>query len=210
MTTILVARHGNNFNPGETAVRIGIKTNLPLSNSGIEQARLLGLYLKQYKIYPAAVFASELIRTQETANIALATAGVNITLQIKEMFNEIDYGPDEGKTYEQIIARIGVKALQDWDTMAFVPSGWVVDVEQIVQNWRSFANAMLKEYPNQTILVVTSNGVARFAPYITNHFFNFNQIHQIKLATGAIGALSYKEGNWVIDYWNEKPEADVV
>lgn len=210
MTTILVARHGNTFNPGDVAVRVGIKTNLHLSTSGLEQARILGLYLKQYKIHPAAIFTSELIRTQETATIALATAEINIAPQIKDMFNEIDYGPDEGKTYEEIVARIGSKALQDWDNMAFVPQDWIADVEQIVQNWRTFANEMLIKYPNQTVLVFTSNGVARFAPYITNHFFTFNQIHQIKLATGAIGSLSYRAGDWVIDYWNERPEVDVV
>ncbi len=67
MTTILIARHGNNFEPGETAVRIGRRTDLALSSSGKQQAKYIGAYLKQFKIFPAAVFTSQLKRTQETA-----------------------------------------------------------------------------------------------------------------------------------------------
>jgi len=49
MTIMLIARHGNNFDPGQTAVRVGIRTNLPLSASGRQQAINLGNYLKRYK-----------------------------------------------------------------------------------------------------------------------------------------------------------------
>lgn len=205
MTTLLIVRHGNNFDQGEPAVRIGVRTDLPLSSSGKQQAKNLGAYLKQYKIFPVEVFTSDLKRTQETARIALETADLNITPQKRSIFNEIDYGPDEGKTYEQITARIGNKSLEDWDTMAVVPEGWIVDVDQIVQTWRDFAEAMLKEHPKQTVMVVTSNGIARFAPYLTNNFFSFSQTHKIKLSTGALGSLTYNGSTWQIDYWNEVP-----
>lgn len=205
MTTLLIARHGNNFDKGQTAVRLGVRSDLPLSSSGIIQAKNIGYYLKQNKIFPAAVFTSDLQRTQQTAKIALETANIDILPIKRSMFNEIDYGADEGKTYEQVVARIGIRSLEDWDSMAVVPDGWIADVDQIVKNWQEFAAEMLKTYPNQTILVVTSNGIARFAPYLTNDFFNFNQIHKIKLATGSLGSLTWHAGNWQIDYWNETP-----
>ncbi|HSX20980.1 MAG TPA: histidine phosphatase family protein [Gammaproteobacteria bacterium] len=207
MTTILIARHGNTFDPGQVAVRIGLRTNLPLSVSGQKQAKNLGHYLKQYKITPVAAYTSHLKRSQETLRIALEEAGLKLTPDIRAMFDEIDYGPDEGKTYEEIIQRIGAKALEDWDTMAVVPQGWIANVDQIVQNWKDFANEVVSKYPNQTVIVVTSNGIARFAPYLTNNFFGFSQNHKIKLATGAFGSLSYHAGNWQIDYWNEVPQA---
>lgn len=208
MTTILIARHGNNFDPGETAVRIGVRTDLPLSSSGKQQAKNLGHYLRQNNIDLAAVFVSDLKRTQETAEIALQAAGFNLVPIKRSMFNEIDYGPDEGKTNEQMIARIGARSLEDWDTMAVVPEGWKADVDQIVQNWRDFAAECLKSYQDQTVLVITSNGIARFAPYLTNNFFSFGQTHKLKLVTGSFGSLSYHDGNWRIDYWNEVPPAE--
>ncbi len=207
MTVMLIARHGNNFDPGQTAVRIGIRSNLPLSASGRQQAVNLGQYLKRYKIHPVAVFTSELIRTKETAAIALATAGINITPSERAIFNEIDYGPDEGKTYEEIIARIGERALHDWESMALVPPDWHVDVDKIIDHWRKFANEIVTQFPgDKSVLVITSNGIARFAPYLTHNFFGFSQTHKIKLATGAIGCLEYTDDKWKIDYWNEQPK----
>lgn len=210
MTTILIARHGNNFDPGDNVIRVGARTDLSLSTSGKLQAEYLGNYLKKNKIHPAAIYTSNLKRTKETATIALATAGINIIPQEKSIFNEIDYGPDEGKSMEEVIERIGERALDDWESMAIVPDGWLVDVDQIVQNWKDFANEMVTQFPNQTVLVITSNGIARFAPYLTHNFFNFSQTHKIKLATGSVGALSYHAGNWRIDYWNEKPQPEEI
>lgn len=210
MTTILIARHGNTFDAGQTSVRIGLRTDLPLSSSGKIQAKNLGHYLKEKKINPIEAFTSELKRSKETMDIALATAGITLVPIVRQMFDEIDYGPDEGKTYDEVVARIGAKALEDWDSMAVVPNGWIADVDQIVQNWRSFASEVVQKYENQTVFVVTSNGIARFAPYLTDNFFGFSQNHNIKLSTGALSALSYHAGSWQIDYWNEIPQGEDI
>ncbi len=207
MSTILIARHGNTFDKGETAVRVGLRTDLALSVSGTQQAINLGHYFKQHKLKFAAVFTSNLKRTKETASIALATADLNTASQARSMFDEVDYGVDEGKTNEEIIARIGEHALQDWESIAVPPTGWNIDVEQIVRNWKDFADEISSQYPNKTVLVVTSNGIARFAPYLTANFLAFSQNHKLKLATGALGSLSFRDGAWNIDFWNEVPAA---
>ncbi len=205
MTTLIIARHGNNFDPGEEALRIGAKTDLPLSSSGRQQAKNIGYYLKQHKIKPTVIFCSELQRTQQTAALAMQTANIDLQPIVESQFNEIDYGPDEGKTTEQVIARIGNKALEDWENMAIVPNGWLTNVDNIIDNWRNFAQNILNKYPTDIVMVITSNGIARFAPYLTNDFLNFSQTHKIKLATGALAALTFNVGAWHIDYWNEKP-----
>src|SRR5690348_5084015 len=110
MTTLLIARHGNNFDPGQISVRVGKRTDLPLSSSGQQQAKNMGHYLRRYKINPSAAFTSHLKRSQQTMEIALATAQITLTPIIRDMFDEIDYGPDEGKTYEEVVARIGAKS----------------------------------------------------------------------------------------------------
>lgn len=206
MTTLLIARHGNTFDKDQVAVRIGSKTDLPLSGSGTKQAAKLGNYLHINHIRPAAAYCGNLIRTQETATLALAAAEISVQPIILSMFDEIDYGPDEGKTNEEIIARIGEIALHNWEQMAVAPPGWLVDIDKIVQNWREFANSMTVEHPNATVLVVTSNGIARFVPYLTGDFFGFTQHHKIKLATGSVGSITFKEGIWEIDYWNQVPK----
>lgn len=205
MSTIIIARHGNTFEANETAVRIGLKTDLPLSSSGLIQAQNLGHYLKRNHIQPSHVYVSNLKRTQQMARIALDIAGLRITPIELAMFNEIDYGVDEGKTNEQIIARIGSKALDAWENAATPPPGWLVEPQHIINNWHEFARQVL---PQETVFVITSNGIARFAPYLTNDFESFTQQHNIKLATGAVGALTRENEVWKIDYWNERPRAE--
>ena len=55
-------------------------------------------------------------------------------------------------------------------------------------------------------MIVTSNGIARFAPHITNDYETFRQNHVLKLSTGAIGILNSEDGQqWGVSDWNIKP-----
>jgi probable phosphoglycerate mutase len=207
MTRLIIARHGNTFEPGETLRRVGARTDLPLVEKGREQARALGRYLSRHRLIPDVVYASGLQRTQETAQIAIRESGVTNPVYVLDIFNEIDYGPDENKTEEEVIARIGAQALQDWDERAAVPPGWLAAPETIMENWRGFANHIRQHDDNETILVVTSNGTARFLPCILPPAAQeeFYAAHTIKIATGALCRLDHDGENWVVREWNVKP-----
>lgn len=205
MTNLYIVRHGNTFDKGDKIVRVGLKTDLPLSNSGKEQASLLGKYLKLHNINIDAVFCSNLKRTFETANIALKAADLDLPVTAKSIFNEIDYGEDEGKPEEEVIARIGQKQMDLWNKKAIVPTGWIVNPNNIIENWKTFAKDIKQSYPNQNILVVTSNGIARFAPYLTENFDAFKEKYDIKLSTGSISCLKTKGNTWEVLFWNTKP-----
>lgn len=204
MTRLIIARHGNTFAAGETPTRVGARTDLPLVEKGKAQARTLGLALKTSGLVPEHVYTSELMRTKETAMIALNEMGLNIQPEAKAFLNEIDYGPDENKVEEEVVARIGQEAIQNWDKHALPPQGWLVEPEQIKQDWINFANEL---EDGATVLVVTSNGIARFAPYITGDYESFCAHHSIKLSTGAYGVLEKsKDGQWRSLSWNVRPE----
>ena len=49
MTTLIIARHGNTFNPGDTPTRVGKHTDMPLVEKGEAQGRALGRYLKEHE-----------------------------------------------------------------------------------------------------------------------------------------------------------------
>ena len=206
MTTLLIARHGNTFDPGDTLVRVGLKTDLPLSLSGRIQAQKLGKYFLDNNTQLAAVYTSTLKRTIETATVALDNAKINCNIFQDHIFDEIDYGPDEAKTEEEVIARIGSEALQSWDTDAIVPRGWLIDPKLVISNWINFAKTIHQQFPEQTVLVITSNGIARFAPYLTGNFAQFANEHNIKLSTGALCSLTNNTNNdnWHVDFWNIK------
>lgn len=214
MTTLIIARHGNTFDPGETPTRVGVRTDLPLVESGREQARALGRYLREHDLRPDAAYCSALRRTRETAEIALREAGIRLPVYALDIFNEIDYGPDENKTEAEVIARIGKDAIDAWDKNAIVPDGWLATPEEIIRNWQDFAAHIAKKDDTQsghpldiheTVLVVTSNGIARFAPHIAGDYEAFCREHPIKLSTGALGIVNITENKGKIIVWNVKP-----
>ena len=80
-----------------------------------------------------------------------------------------------------------------------------MDPEQIIQNWIDFADQAQAFDDNETVLVVTSNGIARFAPHITGDFEGFRKDHNIKLSTGALAIFRYEGERWSVKDWNIKP-----
>ena len=206
ITRLLIARHGNTFGPGDIVRRVGT-TDLPLVESGLHQGRALGTYLKQHKLIPDVIFTSFLKRAIQTAEQAQASMQTSLPIETLSVFNEIDYGPDENQPEAQVIARLGEEALSAWETSAIVPSGWKVDPFDIIKNWQNFSTRIINDYAGKTILVVTSNGIARFSPYLTGDFKAFSTQHGIKISTGAICIFekSPRVAEWDCLQWNVKP-----
>jgi len=214
MTKLIIARHGNTFNPDDVPTRVGARTDIPLVEKGKEQAKAIGRYLKDNNLVPDVAYSSTLKRTKETATIALKEAGISLPVYELDIFNEIDYGDDENKTEKDVISRIGKEAIVQWDKNAVVPDGWKVKPNEIIEDWQNFAHQLTKTHDvvtnevmdiDETVLVVTSNGIARFAPHITEDFDSFAKQHKIKLKTGALWILEFSQGEWRVTDWNIVP-----
>ena len=209
MTRLIIARHGNTFESGQSPTRIGARTDLPLTGKGLEQGRKIGEFLKTNNMIPDIIYCSTLQRTQQTAREAIKASGISNHAYSLDIFNEIDYGPDENKPEAEVIERIGETAIKDWDERAIVPPGWLAKPQEIIQNWQGFAAQLLKQQDEfnheETVLVVTSNGIARFAPHITGDFDGFKARFPLKLSTGALGILQHDGANWRVTDWNIRP-----
>ncbi len=205
-TRLIMARHGNTFGPGDIVTRVGGRTDLPLVESGLQQGRDLGLYLIKHNMIPDVILTSTLKRAMQTAEQAQIAMNTHIKPMSLALFNEIDYGPDENKPEDVVVARLGHDAIKAWDEKAIVPDGWRVNPEEMARNWVLFADDMVKKNTGKTILVVTSNGVARFAPYITGDFDGFQKTHGLKMSTGAVSVFRHAAGQWLCDSWNVKPK----
>jgi probable phosphoglycerate mutase len=96
-----------------------------------------------------------------------------------------------------VIARIGEKALLDWDERGIAPDGWVVDPEKRIAAWKDwFAQA-----GEGAELLVTSNGAARFALLALGH-----SPASLKLRTGAFGELAVAQnGSVSLLSWDQRP-----
>lgn len=205
-TRIIIARHGNTFTKDQTPLRVGARTDLPLVET--ERGTNIGKYLKMRSLIPVAVFAAPLKRTTETARLAIAALDKDIPLISDARFTEIDYGPDEGKTEEEVIARVGEDALEAWNANAIVPQGWNVSVDEIIKAWNTFANDVERDYKGKTVMVVSSNGIIRFAPHLTGNFQKFSEEFNIKVGTGSVCVLEKEDGDkyWTVKEWGVKPK----
>lgn len=211
-TRIILARHGNTFSKGQTPTRVGAKTDIPLVEA--HRGRSIGKYLLDHGLVPHVVYAAPLQRTMQTAALAIEAFGGTMKPIAAESFTEISYGPDENKTEEEVMLRLGDgdiaqgrEILAAWNTDATVPEGWEVDPKKIIETWKSFVNQTEKHYPNGNVLLVSSNGILRFAPHITGDFKTFATQHAIKVSTGGI-CIFEKEAEdafWNCTAWNKKP-----
>ncbi len=199
-TKLIIARHGNTFRPDETPTRVGARTDLPLTEGGEEQALKLGHHLKSAKLKPDLVYTSFLRRTIDTARLACVALGCGNPPECLEIFNEIDYGPDENQTEDKVLERVGDAAIKNWDTEGTMPEGWSPRPIQILLDWKNFLKNCADTHKDQTIMVVTSNGIARFALHHAENGRDFPP----KLSTGAYGILEFDK-NWRVSDWNIRP-----
>ncbi len=153
---ILIARHGNTFAPGEPPRRIGARTDLPLAESGRVQALALGMLFRSRGLVFDRCLSSPLLRTRETA--ALILGDTPCPVEPTDWLVEIDHGPDEGLTEDAVRARIGAGALDAWERDATPPVDWRVDAEARRAAWQQCFDEA-----EGLVLIVTSNGAARFA-----------------------------------------------
>lgn len=156
----VIVRHGNTFAVGEPPRRIGARTDLPLTADGVTQADALGAHFAAAGWRFARVLVSPLARTRQTAAAILAHQPDAPAAEPCDWLREIDHGPDEDQPEAAVIARIGKAALAAWDEQAVPPPGWRVDAEARKAGWRALFAA---QEPAGATLIVTSNGVARFA-----------------------------------------------
>ncbi len=209
-TTLIIARHGNTFRKGQIPTRVGGKTDLPLVEE--EKGLLIGKYLKKHNLIPNIIFTGPLLRTVQTSLLAIKALGLKeFPIIITELFREIDYGLDENKTEEQIQFRLGKGNLEkgkqiidNWNKNATVPDGWLIDTGYLIKAWKLFAEEKEKQYQGQKILIVTSNGIARFSPHLTANFDDFAKQYELKINTGALCIFEKDENakHWNCLGWN--------
>jgi len=200
MLTAIIVRHGNTFAPDEPPRRIGVRTDIPLVDSGRAQARALAALFTREEPFDR-VLAGPLLRTQQTARLIVAAQSNGTTIETCDWLAEIDHGSDEDRTEDDVRARIGTATLAAWDADAVAPPGWIVDAERRVDAWRG-----LLERETGRFLIVTSNGAARFAllahPALRRQA---GRLPSMKLRTGAWGRITRRDGLLRLETWDQRP-----
>lgn len=204
MTDVYIVRHGNTFDTGDIITRVGARTDLALSISGGAQAKALAEHFSQ--IAPngfSIAYCSPLLRTRQTAEVILGSAPTAPALETLAFLREVDYGPDENQTEDKVVARIGEAALQAWEIDAVPPPGWLINPDEIKAAWRDLFQTISASEQRLPVLIVTSNGIARFLLDAITEFKT--RPGSIKLKTGAYGIVRALPGSSVLTAWNVRP-----
>lgn len=201
--TLVLIRHGNTFDKGDVIRRVGCGTDLPLSSSGVAQVEKLGVHLKSKNLLPCAVITSALRRTQETAAGALAAAHHTAPQRIDTALNELNYGPDEGKPEDDVVARLGAPALALWEAQNIMPDGWSPRPEIMAAQAHTLMAQIARDYQGDDIVwAITSNGVARF--FARDCVWDTPKPDVFKLGTACYAVLQFTGQAWHVVDWNQK------
>ncbi|MBF4587906.1 MULTISPECIES: histidine phosphatase family protein [unclassified Curtobacterium] len=172
------------------------RTDIPLTDNGVEQAKRAGRYLADRSF--ALALSSPLQRARDTAHL------IGVDPELDEDLYEWDYGAYEGLTTPQIkVLRHG-----PWDLWTDgVPAGDTpgenaAEVRVRVERILNRARPVLAEGQDAVFVahghVLRALGAAwiRLAP---------QDGAVLKLGTASVSVLGYEHGRPVIDAWNIQP-----
>lgn len=202
--TLLLARHGNTFDPGQPALRVGACTDLPLVAEGRAQAGRLAAQLAAEGVSPVRIVAGPLARTREFAAILADRLGGTIALD--DRLRELDYGAWEGLEDAAIAARDRA-ALDAWEHRLEWPAdaGWGEGEGAVLSRLGAFLDdAAAGPLP---ALAVTSNGILRLLRRLIEGppAGPGGYPGGYKVRTGALCRLRRSGGRWHIAAWDERP-----
>jgi broad specificity phosphatase PhoE len=137
--------------------RVCGRTDVPLSDAGRRQARLLALRLKSIPV--DALYSSPLGRASETASIIAGTTGC--TPIVDPRLAELNYGAWEGRTFGEI-ARADPATYRAWDAdpgSTAPPEGETG--AQLIQRVTPFLADVALRHPRGNVVVACHKTVCR-------------------------------------------------
>ena len=155
MVRLLCVRHGETV--WNAAGRFQGHTDIPLSPRGQQQAAALARVLARETV--RAVYASDLLRTRETAQVLAASLGIPV--QHSADWREIAFGAWEGLTEGEIQQR-DAQAFMAWraDPMHLAPPGGET-LQQVSDRLSAALTSLISAGQGHTAVLVAHGGTLR-------------------------------------------------
>ncbi len=204
---LLLARHGNTFEKGETPRIVGRGEDMPLTAEGEAQAIRLAELLRRENLTPSAIRCGGLQRTRRSADL-IAEAFSLPAPETDQRLTELDYGVWAGLTTDDVRQEFGDAEVDAWDRKGLMPEGrgWEPATRELLANVEGFATDMKENGPDSIVLAVTSNGVLRFFSRLVPGLFEELALkNELKVGTGNLCCLEHDGAAWRLAFWNRKP-----
>lgn len=154
-TRVLLIRHGATVLSAKD--RFAGSTDVELSDEGRRQARCLAERLADDRL--AAVYASPMSRTRETASIVGTPAG--LTPILRDGLREIAHGRWEGLTRKEVEVRFAEEyAAWEEDPFTFAPEGGESGLSVTARALPAL-RAIVLEHPDEAVAVVSHKATIR-------------------------------------------------
>ena len=147
---IIFLRHGQATNNTER-ILAGRTPGVPLTKTGIKQAKNIAKYLKPLNI--SKIYTSPVERAQKTAEIVAKHNSIHYTIDNRLI--EIDMGKFTGKPYDEIIASNGNVFLKFYQGETEIAHNGVETFAEVKKRVLDIIDFVIKEHPNQNVLLVT-------------------------------------------------------
>ena len=196
MVEIILARHGEtDFNASE---KFRGRVDVPLNDTGLRQAELLGEYLRGDKI--DIVYSSPLTRAVATAEAVAAPHG--LAVNIVQSLNDIDCGEWQGLTVAEVKEKYP-ELYQDWlDTPEQVRLGGGESLEDVRRRVVPFAqDAVMRGIDGRIVLV--SHRVVHKVLICALLGLGNGSFWSFKLDTGGITRFNYDGDRVVLTAHND-------
>ena len=197
MTVFHLLRHGERQH---SRVLVGRMPGIALSDKGRAEIAAVAERLAGETAPVAAIYASPLERTRETAEIVAARLGLSVAFD--DDLLELDFGEWTGATFDAIRAHPGFHAWSTQRSLARIPGG-----ESMREVQRRIVEAMFaagERHPEETVVMVSHGDVIRaalvFALGTPLEFLN-----RIDVAQGSLSTLRIDAAGIRVLAINERP-----
>jgi len=196
MTSVYLVRHGQTAWNKEEIFRG--RTDIPLDETGLKQAELVGQYFKGMEIH--AIYSSSLSRAWETAQKIAQFQ--NLKVQPLDGIIDMSFGNWEGRPHQEI-RESDSKTYRQWvetPHLVRLPGGEGLDDVRV----RAMAaiEEVIRNHPGKTLILVTHRVVNKvlicsILGLDNSHFW------QITQDTTAINLIQHRNGKYILSLMNE-------
>jgi len=147
---IIFLRHGQAIN-NTHRILAGRTPGIPLTETGINQAKQVAQFLKPFNI--SAIYSSPIERAKKTAEIVAEHSSLEVKLD--ERLIEIDMGKFTGIPYDKIFTSHGNVFLKFYEGHSSIEENGVETFVKVKERILELVNHVLTTHTNQNVLLVT-------------------------------------------------------
>ncbi len=203
MNNLILLRHGQSQWNLEN--RFTGWKDIPLTDQGIEEAKVAGQLMKKNKVHIDVIFSSVLQRATKTAELAIKEMNLEqfwsdgqLLMTKDQSLNERDYGDLVGLNKEETANKYGKEQVHIWRRSYDVSPPGGESLENVVTRVKPyFINFIEPKINEGQDVLIAAHGNSLRASMIQVGLYKAEEISKIEIPTGSPFVITYESGKVV-------------